>query len=132
MISVQCRHLTLSEIADLHAIDEYNMMVRPLSYEFDLERDAAYAVIGLRMRRGTPCLYLTAVSGEREVQIVPAVLFGFDWQEIPSDWQVRITPEGDIDLLPSRLAAIEGWFERYVGVDSRVVEIVNREVDRAR
>jgi len=129
---VQCRHLTLSKIADLNAIDEYNMMVHPLSYEFTLERDAAYAVIGVRMRRGTPWLYLTAVTGEREVQIVPAVLFGFDWQEIPSDWQVRIGPNGDTDLLPSRLAAIEDWFERYVGMDSRVVDVVNREVDRAR
>ena len=133
MIRVQCRHVALSEIRNLRATDEYSMMVKPLSYEFDLERDAVYGVIGVQTRRGTPWLYVTAVTGELEVQIVPGVLFRFDWwQEVPPDWRVRITRDGDIDLMPTSLAAIDGWFERYVDGDSQIIDIVHREANRCR
>ena len=132
MIIVQCRNVALSEIRNLHAIDVYNSLVRPLGYEFALELNAIYAVIGVRTQRGTPWLYATATTGEREVQIVPAALFRFDWQEIPSEWRIRVTNDGDLDMLPSSLSAIENWFERYVEGDSRIVDLVNRELDRGR
>jgi len=132
MMTVQCLNITLSEIRNLHAIDEYDKFVRPLSYEFDLERNALYAVIGVRTRRGTPWLYAAAMTGERGIQIVPAVLFRFDWEEVPSDWRIRITRDGNIDLTPNSLAVIEDWFERYVNGDSTIIGIVNREVDRSR
>ena len=107
-------------------------MVRPLGYEFDLERDAMYLVLGMQTRKGTPWLYAAPPSEDREVQIYPAVLFQFDWATIPPDWQIRMTREGEIELLPELLAATESWFERYVDGDPRVVEVIEREMKRSR
>ena len=66
------------------------------------------------------------------MQIVPGVLFKFAWTSLPVNWQIRIASDGDVDLLPAKLAAIEGWFERYVNGDAAVVNVVNEVVDSFR
>ena len=127
-----CRYVSLAEVENLRSIEEYRTMVRPLDYEFGLERNVTYVVVGVRTRRGTPWLYVAAEIGDREVQIVPAVLFTINWSEVPPGWQVRVTRDGDIDLMPGRLVAAENWFERYVDGEMITVDLVNHEVDRLR
>jgi hypothetical protein len=132
MIRISCRHVALSEIEDLRATNEYEKMVRPLDYEFDLVRNSIYSVLGILTRLGTPWLYVVETRGDRALQLVPGVLFDFDWAQIPEDSLVRLAGREDIELVPASLANIERWFEKYVSEDPNVVAFVNQEIDRLR
>ena len=132
MTTISCRHVALSEIEGLRAVDAYEKMVRPLDYEFDLVINATYLVLGILTRLGTPWLYVVATRGDRDLQLVPAVLFNFDWIRIPENWLIRLTGKDDIELVPASLARIDNWFEKYVNAEASVVAIVDQEIDRLR
>lgn len=132
MIKLSCSHVALSEITGLRAIDEYEKMVRPLDYEFDLVRNAVYLTLGILTRLGTPWLYVASASGDKQLQLVPAVLFAFHWSKVPENWHVRLVGQEDIQLLPASLVAIEGWFEKYVNDEAVVVALVEEEIEKFR
>jgi hypothetical protein len=132
VINVLCRNLALSEVGDLRSADEYKTMVRPLDYEFDLVRGAAYLVLGISTRLGTPWLYVASSAGDKQLQLVPAVLFSFDWCEVPKNWSIQIAGDGCIQLLPTHLAAIKNWFEKYINNERVVVDLIETEILRAR
>ena len=132
MIKISCRYISLAEVSDLRAISEYQKMVHPIEYEFDLVRNAGYLVLGILTRVGTPWLYVASTSGDKQLQLVPAALFDFAWQKVPENWVVRFPEREEIEFLPASLVAIEGWFEKYVDDDANVVKIVEEEIDRAR
>lgn len=132
MIKTNCRHISLADISGLRALGEYQSMVHPIDYEFDLVRNDDYFVLGILTRTGTPWLYVFSARGYSELQLVPAALFDFAWKKIPEDWFVRLSSGEDIEFLPASLTDIEGWFEKYVSDDMNVVNIVEEEINRAR
>ncbi len=126
MIIVRCLYIALSELSDLRAICEYKKMVRPIDYEFDLERNAFYQVFGILTRNGTPWLYVVPVSGKKELHIVPAALFSFEWTEIPKNWFVRIVKSEELEILPKSLANIDNWFEKHLDEEIDVISIIEQ------
>lgn len=136
MIKVCCRHLSLSELSLDIDITTYQDFVRPLDYDFALERGVEYIAIGITERKGTPWLYVVPADGDVELDIVPAALFSFDEAVIPPGMVVRMTtgPHFGLEILPRSLAIIEDWFERYVEGDEDVVatvESIARPTSRA-
>lgn len=132
MIKATCRYVSLLEVSDLRATSEYQKMVHPLAYEFDLVRNGDYLILGVWTRLGTPWLYIASTSGDKQLQLVPAALFDFAWQKVPENWFIGFPRREEIEFLPVSLATIEGWFEKYVDDDTNVVKIVEEEIDGAR
>ncbi|MFC5475788.1 hypothetical protein [Paraherbaspirillum soli] len=129
MIRISCRNTTLSELSNLYSVESYEQLVHPLDYEFDLIRDAIYVVLGVLVRHGTSWLYVAALNGNQEIQIVPAALFSFTWSQVPTDWTIRITNDRptSLELLPFALAQIDRWYEHYVDGDETVISLVQKE-----
>jgi hypothetical protein len=127
MILVRCLYIALSELSDLKASCEYKKMVSPIDYEFDLDRNTFYQIVGILTRKGTPWLYVVPVNGKKELQIVPAVLFAFNWSEIPKNWFVRITESEELEIVPKSLAKIDYWFEKYMDEEIDVIAIIEQD-----
>ena len=132
MIKVFCQYLSLSELPNNIDLMAYNEFIRPLDYEFSLERGAEYLVIAIVERKGIPWLYVTSNNnGDTEIDIVPAVLFSFDNSSIISGMIIRMTntPQPSLEILPVRLSSIDNWFERYIDGDDAVIDIIESEIN---
>jgi hypothetical protein len=126
LIKIFCRYTALTDLSSEVDLTIYHEFVRPLDYDFGLERNADYQVIGILERGGTPWVYVTPTIGDIELAIVPAVLFSFEGAVIPSGMVVRFAQDQrpSLEILPQSLSEIDHWFERYLGDDDEVVKII--------
>lgn len=131
-IHIKCTQNSLGQITNLKNVSSYKELVNPLEYEFDLEKEKIYAVIGVEMWKGTPWIYVVPHTRQPsdEIQIVPAVFFEFSWQDIPYDWCIKMDKETEdnLEILPKFLASIPHWFEKYVDEDEKVLELIHQEI----
>jgi hypothetical protein len=151
MIKLSYRYSTLCEVPGDFNPEAYKTMVNPLEYDFCLDPDVNYLVIGIVVRRGTTWLYVVPENKNKkiscapavllkfyeaqplydikEISIIPAVLFDFCIADIPTGMTVKVTNNGQyLEILPQRLASIEGWYERYLNDDPEIISIVELEV----
>jgi hypothetical protein len=118
-------NVALSELSDVARAISYQDFVRPLAYPFDLVVGSEYSVLGVVSRKGTIWLYVARADVARELILAPAALFSFGWSALPRGWQIRVTAEDDVQILPAVLAGIDGWYERYVDDDQSVHHTVH-------
>jgi len=134
MIAIRCCYSALSELSADANLDVYHQCVRPLDYDFCLDRGKDYLFFGIIWRCEAPWLYVTSMDNSPEVDIVPAVLFPFDCSVTPTGMSVKMTnfPNPQLEILPTAVASIDNWFERYIDEDDEVMEIVKSEINRLR
>lgn len=134
MIQVVCKYVKLSDIPNLYSRECYEEAVKPLDYDFYLEKGAIYEVLGIITISGIPWLYIFRKAEYPQIGIFPAILFDYGWNKVPSEWYMRINGphREDIEILPEKLASIEHWYERYIDEDSEVLRLVSSIVDNNR
>lgn len=134
VIRVICRHLSLSEIEDCADLTAYHDIVKPLSLDLCLERNAEYLVMGILERDGTPWVYVVPAEGDIELEIHPAAMFSFDEAPIPPGMIIRIsnTPQPSLEIIHQSLSHIDNWFERYIDGDEVVENIIKSEINKFR
>lgn len=139
-MKVVCLYDRLSEVPSLRFMEEYKKISNPWSHEYDVFKNRKYCVLGIETWGFIPMMYVTPVDNKErdnrcgeEVMMYPAVLFSFEWCDIPKDWVMRISgPHHDtIEILPKALAQHEAWFERYIDTEPDAIELVNQEIERA-
>lgn len=127
MVKVLCKYAKISDIPNLHSLEYYKGMVKPLDYDFYLTVDVAYEVLGVIVRSGIPWLYIIRHDEDFNIDILPAILFNYSWNKVPSNWVMRIngSSKEDIELLPENLTPIENWFEKYAEEDPNVLSALS-------
>lgn len=131
-VELKCEYDEITSVPDLKEINSYKDMVKPLNYNFSLNKGEFYNALGLKFFDNTAWLYLLPKNPKWNelIYFVPIVLFKFDWAKIPSEWFIRSDPEDKkvIEILPKFLADIPNWFERYTDEDEEVIEVINKEI----
>jgi len=129
MIRVRCEHLSVAELSPGARRSEYASRVNPIDYDFGLERGVEYVVMGVQLRGAGAWLYIQKPEAHALLSVAPASLFSCDWTSVPRGWSVRVLEgsAGGTELLPTRLARLEGWFERYLEGDAEVAAILADE-----
>ena len=132
MITVTCRYTSLQDVGSIFSEEVYKEMITPFSYEFDVIPEELYMVLGVLTRLSTPWLYVSLLDGNKEIQLIPAILFDFTWSTIPEDWAIRIDNKdhNSIEILPRKITEIPNWFERYIDDDQEVVDLVINEINK--
>ncbi|AIK97193.1 hypothetical protein [Candidatus Odyssella acanthamoebae] len=127
MIKVICKYARLSDVPNSSALDNYRQDVNPLDYDFYLTGGIFYQVLGVTCRSSIPWLYIVRHDEGNNIDILPAVLFDFDWQKVPKDWYIRINGSTgeNMELLPEKLVHIDHWYERYIDEDPAILEIIS-------
>lgn len=126
-ITLRARHRSLDEVAGLADAELYRRYVRPLDYDFGVERDAWYAVVGMVFRTGTPWIYgVPAACSASSIEALPLALFDAEFRLlIPRGWVVTTNSRGAVELLPERLANIPEWYARALDADSEILSILD-------
>ena len=127
MIQIKCLYVNLTEILDFELTSQYTNFVNPIDYEFDLERNVVYKIVGIVVRDGAPWVYAT-IDSVYDVQIYPAVLFEFSWQKIPNQWLIRINSK-NLEILPKSLADIDNWYEQYIDENEILFELIEKIIN---
>ncbi|WP_032113528.1 hypothetical protein [Candidatus Paracaedibacter symbiosus] len=127
MVKVLCKYAKISDIPNLYSLDYYKEMIRPLDYDFYLTVGIFYEVLGVVMRSGIPWLYIIRDDDNFNIDILPAILFDYSWNKVPSSWLMRINgpSKEDIELLPEKLTSIENWFEKYTDEDPNALGVLS-------
>lgn len=127
MIKVLCQYSALSELSVEVDLDPYKEFVKPLAYDFCLERNKYYQVIGFVQWKGTPWIYVT-LDDISEIQIVPAIMFSMGVINIPVNYVMRMTNSSwpNLEILPQELAKIDDWYELYINGDEKILSIVEK------
>lgn len=128
-----CTHLSIVEATGSDQIDAYRGMIKPLDYEFALEKGREYLVFGMWFRHGTVWLYVNhaASADPPDISLAPAALFSFAVREIPSEMVLTISEDGcDAQIIPAAVASFDHWFERYADDDAEIVRAVVDEIRR--
>ena len=127
MIKLLCKYVKISDIPNLYSLDYYKEMVKPLEYDFYLTAGIFYEALGVVVRSGIPWLYVIRHDENFNIDILPAILFDYRWNKVPSGWLMRIngSSKEDIELLPESLTLIENWFEKYTEEDASVLGILS-------
>lgn len=102
----------------------YAGYVSPLDYDFGLVAGCEYLLLALIVRGGGGAWFYVTPPTEVDVSIVPAVLFSADWQRLYGGWKVKADESGVIQLAPEKLAAIDGWYEKYIEGDDSVISFI--------
>lgn len=104
------------------AAADYTEYVNPLDYDFYIEKNNEYHVVGRVQRGNAIWLY---IFDDDEIQIIPSILF--KWIDLEcKDFVFYIGDnEQDIGVIHKKLSHISFWFERYIDEDEEVTKIVN-------
>jgi hypothetical protein len=130
----RCTGTTLLDALSAEAAKVFEKSVRPLDYDFGLKRGREYAVLGLTIRDGLPWLYYFESEEPVSLSVAPAILFSFEGNNYENRLILNAHAAGshDLDIVPPVLSETEGWFERYVDGDERIVAMVGKELEKIR
>lgn len=130
---VVCIARKLTESNKLFSIESFHNSVRPLDYEFEYTPDDQYIVLSIILRMdGNLWFYLFNREGDENITIAPAVLFDFERLEFCSGMSFNLLQPDGFEILPTSLATIDRWFEKYIDEVDTVIDIVNLEVNKIR
>ena len=125
IITVVCKASKLTDLPDFEITENYFKNISETDYEFCLNVDQYYFVLGFITISSVPHFYVFSNTSPLEIEVQPAVLFDLDWQNIPNDWKIRVDKTYEIEMLPKPLAEINHWFERYIDEEEDVVKITH-------
>lgn len=102
--------------------DEYADYINPLDYDFYINKEQEYQVVGAVQRKNTIWLY---ILDDENLLIVPSVLFEWTNEDCSSYIFYIDDNEQSLGVIIKELADIDYWFERYINEDDQVIDIVN-------
>ena len=131
-IKLKCLYSEVTSVPDIKNIDAYKDMIKPLNYNFSLDKGAFYNSLGFKLFDNIAWSYLVqeTPSFNELIAFAPIILFDFDWIKVPRNWLIRSDPDDKkiFEILPKVLADIPNWFEHYMDEDEEVIKVINKEI----
>lgn len=104
-------------------IQDYLLDINPIDYDFCIEKNQKYYVIGAFLRGDNIWLY---IFEDDQIRVIPECLF--EWRDIRVDsyqFYLDANQNNSLGVVVKSLAVINYWYERYLNDEPEIVEIIN-------